>query len=53
MSNCFFVLVLIESDWNLKSGAGNRFADVWFVLIESDWNLKVNSFVKSLALNAY
>ena len=34
------VLVLIESDWNLKYAAATVLAVVTAVLIESDWNLK-------------
>ena len=35
------VIVLIESDWNLKSTVADSTDPDSFVLIESDWNLKV------------
>ena len=35
-----FLLVLIESDWNLKSFPLHQLSVYVFVLIESDWNLK-------------
>ena len=35
------VLVLIESDWNLKEKYSPIFAEEAIVLIESDWNLKI------------
>ena len=34
------ILVLIESDWNLKEAAMEIPCSVPHVLIESDWNLK-------------
>ena len=34
------IIVLIESDWNLKISKSSTFAYFLFVLIESDWNLK-------------
>ena len=33
-------MVLIESDWNLKTGSDFAAAGYRKVLIESDWNLK-------------
>ena len=34
------LLVLIESDWNLKSAKAHKAINRIKVLIESDWNLK-------------
>ena len=34
------ILVLIESDWNLKVTAAKSAGVISLVLIESDWNLK-------------
>ena len=34
------MMVLIESDWNLKGGYEMLKAETVAVLIESDWNLK-------------
>ena len=36
------VLVLIESDWNLKDEELKELTQLISVLIESDWNLKVS-----------
>ena len=40
---CRRTRVLIESDWNLKSGRRSLRSGVYWVLIESDWNLKVTA----------
>ena len=34
------ILVLIESDWNLKTNTSLVVSSIVSVLIESDWNLK-------------
>ena len=36
-----FIIVLIESDWNLKAETQAQTSIAIEVLIESDWNLKV------------
>ena len=36
----FFIIVLIESDWNLKIHRQQAVLSIHTVLIESDWNLK-------------
>ena len=36
-------MVLIESDWNLKSIVTDLRQEVHTVLIESDWNLKLHN----------
>ena len=48
------VLVLIESDWNLKDTAKPNKWRLLSVLIESDWNLKyynLFSFKKDTCIN--
>ena len=39
----FFEIVLIESDWNLKTYICLLMLNAIKVLIESDWNLKVGT----------
>ena len=43
------VLVLIESDWNLKIILLIKYLSPFKVLIESDWNLKTNGGKRTTA----
>ena len=43
------MIVLIESDWNLKTNGGKRTTARLLVLIESDWNLKTNGGKRTTA----
>ena len=47
------IMVLIESDWNLKEGEKGIFSRSNTVLIESDWNLKERQTEKRKEVHEY